>query len=125
MNTAEQFSHWEAVRRDLNRALDLLTDDQLGFVPAQGLWSLGKVARHIAEAEEGWFRFGVTRELPAWPRFSDEDYPSISSIQDLLAQVHERTAAFLATVGPEQLHRTVETPWDEKIPLHDIVWHVL
>jgi uncharacterized damage-inducible protein DinB len=63
MNAAEQFGHWETVRRGLYEALDKLTEEQLAFVPGEGLRSLGKVACHIAEAEEGWFRYVVTREL--------------------------------------------------------------
>ena len=63
MNAAELFGHWKVVRRDLLRALDLLADEQLAFVPREGLWSLGKVARHIAEAfrrQSGFRRrFGV------------------------------------------------------------------
>jgi uncharacterized damage-inducible protein DinB len=125
MNASELFGHWETVRRGLLEALDLLTDEQLVFVPREGLWSLGKVARHIAEAEEGWFRHVVHGELPVWPEFTDEAYPTVDSIVTLLTEVHDRTASYLATVDVENLDRIVDTPWDEGIPLRWIVWHVL
>ena len=51
MNAAEFFGHWRTVRRGLLEALDMLDDEQLDFVPREGLWSLGTVARHIANAE--------------------------------------------------------------------------
>jgi uncharacterized damage-inducible protein DinB len=125
MNAAEMFGHWQSVRRDLLRALDMLADEQLGFVPREGLWSLGTVACHIAEAEEGWFRYVVTRELGAWPEFAAGDYATVESIRTLLAGVHSRTEAYLATVDVVDLERIIDAPWNEAIPLRWIVWHVL
>ncbi len=53
MNANEVFGQWATVREGLLSALDQLSDAQLDFVPREGLWSLGTVARHIAGAEEG------------------------------------------------------------------------
>jgi uncharacterized damage-inducible protein DinB len=125
MNAVELFGHWTSVRRDLNRALDMVSDAQLAFVPREGLWSLGRVARHIAGAEDGWFRYVVARELDGWPRFGAEDYATVASIQELLAQVRERTEAYLATLDETELDRMVSTPWEEDLSLRWIVWHVL
>jgi uncharacterized damage-inducible protein DinB len=125
MKAAELFSHWEAVRRDLLRALDLLADEQLTFVPREGLWSLGRVARHIAGAEEGWFRYVVSRELADWPQFRDEDYATVASIKALLAEVHGRTETYLTTLDIADLDSAVPTPWGEKVTLRWIIWHVL
>ena len=125
MNAAELFNHWTPVRRDLLRALELLDDEQLAYVPREGLWSLGTVARHIAAAEEGWFRHVVTRELDAWPEFGDEDYATVASIVTLLTEVHARTEAYLSTVEEADLDRAIATPWGEDIPLRWVIWHVL
>ena len=135
MDLTEVVKHWKSVRWDLLRALDMLTDEDLVFVPRDGLWSLGKVARHIAEAEEGWFRYAVSRELEEWPEFRDEDYATVASIENLLSEVHERTQALLAAPGPQglatlgttsaELEMAVETPWGEKLALDWIILHVL
>jgi uncharacterized damage-inducible protein DinB len=125
MNAAEMFGHWQSVRRDLLRALDMLADEQLGFVPREGLWSLGTVACHIAEAEEGWFRYVVTRELGAWPEFAAGGYATVESIRTLLDWVHSRTEAYLATVDVVDLERIIDASWNEAIPLRWIVWHAL
>ena len=125
MNAAERFAHWRTVRRGLLDALNVLSDEQLAFVPRAGLWSLGTVARHIAEAEEGWFRHIVTGELDEWPGFTEAAYPTIASIVALLTEVHYRTMAFLAKTDVDKLDRVIDTPWDEQIPLEWIVWHVL
>ena len=125
MNAAERFAHWRTVRRGLLDALNVLSDEQLAFVPRAGLWSLGTVARHIAEAEEGWFRHIVTGELDEWPQFTEAAYPTIASIMALLTEVHDRTMAFLAKTDVDDLDRVIDTPWDETIRLEWIVWHVL
>ncbi len=41
MNAKELFNRWIEVRSSLIRALDQLNDEQLDFVPREGLWSLG------------------------------------------------------------------------------------
>lgn len=125
MNAAELFGHWKTVRQGLLEALDLLTDEQLGFVPREGLWSLGKVARHIAEAEEGWFRYVVARELAKWPDVRDEEYATVESIKTLLTDVHEWTQAYLAGIDMGDMDRVVDAPWGATFPLRWVIWHVL
>ena len=126
MKVDEYLGRWRAVRRGLIIALEMLGDDQLAFVPREGLWSLGTVARHIANAEEGWFRYVVTRELPNWPgEYSAREYPTVGSIAALLREVHSRTESYLGSAGSGALDRQVDLPWGEVLTLHDIVWHVL
>ena len=91
MDKSEQFGHWEFVCSDLLQALDLLADEQLTFVPREGLWSLGKVAGHIAEVGEGWFRVAGKRELAGWAKFQAEDYATVEAVKALLAGVRVPT----------------------------------
>ncbi|NIV37140.1 MAG: hypothetical protein GWN58_49230, partial [Anaerolineae bacterium] len=55
------------------------------------LWSLGTVACHIANAEDGWFRYVATRELDEWPSLDEERYRTVASIKALLDEVHGHT----------------------------------
>jgi hypothetical protein len=64
-------------------------------------------------------------ELGAWPEFAAGDYATVESIRTLLAGVHSRTEAYLATVDVVDLERIIDAPWNEAIPLRWIVWHVL
>ena len=125
MNANELFGHWGVVRRGLVRALDSLADEQLEFVPREGLGSRGTVARHIAVAEEGWFRYVVIRERDGWPDYAVEDYPTVESIKGLLADVRARTVAYLEGIDVADVDRVIETPWGEKLSIREIVWHVL
>lgn len=125
MNAAQHFGHWRIIRQGLIEALDLLDDEQLTFVPREGLWSLGTVAVHIAEAEEGWFRYVVTGELDVWPDFAPEDYATVPALKALLADVHDRTVAYLEGMDDVDLDRVVDAPWGAQFPLRWVVWHVL
>jgi uncharacterized damage-inducible protein DinB len=125
MNADELLRHWRTVRRGLFLALDQLTDEQLAFVPREGMWSLGTVARHIANAEEGWFRYVATRELDEWPPFVEEASATVESIKDLLAEVHDRTEAYLGLVDDAAFEREITAPWGATFNLRWILWHVL
>ena len=125
MNALQLFDHWAEVRRGLLQALDMLTDAQLDFVPGPGLWSLGTVARHIASAEEGWFRYRVTHEAVGFPVYSQADYPTVADIKQLLTEVHARTERFLAGVDAAELERQVPTGDGISDSLRWIIWHVL
>jgi uncharacterized damage-inducible protein DinB len=125
MHAAELFSHWKTVRHGLEQALDGLTEEQLAFVPREGLWSLGTVACHIANAEDGWFRYVATRELDEWPSLDEERCRSSASIKALLNEVHGYTVAYLQKVDVADLDRTIAAPWGEELTLRFIIWHVL
>jgi uncharacterized damage-inducible protein DinB len=126
MNVREFFKHWDEVRTNLFRALDLLSDDQLDFVPREGLWSLGEVARHIANAEEGWFRFGIAREYDEWPAaYPAADYPTVESVKTLLTEVHARTLSYLDTLSMADLEKKIKAPWGDDFALFWIIWHVI
>ena len=126
MNVRELFSHWDEVRINLLGALDKLTDDQLDFVPREGLWSLGEVARHVANGEEGWFRYVITRTRDEWPSdYLAADYPTVASIKALLTEVHARTETYLDTLSLADLDQQIEAPWGEHFSLLWIIWHVV
>jgi uncharacterized damage-inducible protein DinB len=126
MKAKDLFSHWTQIRASLLRGLDMLDDGQLAFVPREGLWSLGTVARHIAQAEEGWFRYVIERQYDEWPpEYTAADYPTVASIKTLLTEVHARTDAYLDTLSLEDLERHIEAPWGESLLLRWIIWVVV
>ena len=126
MNAFELFGHWTSVRKGLYQALDLLADEQLDFVPREGLWSLGHVARHIANAEEGWFRHIVTGELEEWPRdYTAADYPTVDAVKLLLQEVHSRTATYLKGVTAADVDQRIQLSWGPEVTLRWVIWHVL
>ncbi len=112
MNAQSILTHWQEVRQGLFAALDRVSDEQLDFSPAPGLWTMRQVLVHIANVEEAWFRLDVNRE-PADLGLGErrpEDYPTVASIKDLLTRVHEWTESFLSQDADAKLARKVETP---------------
>lgn len=116
--------YWPLVREGLFQALGQLTDEQLAFAPRERLWSLGQIAVHIAEAEEGWFRHVVTGELSEWPHYRPADYPSVAAVKALLEEVHGRTIAYLESLDEAGLERVIEVSWGQ-FSLRWVCWHVL
>jgi uncharacterized damage-inducible protein DinB len=126
VNAKQLFGHWDEVRRGLYAALEQLTDEQLSFVPREGLWSLGQVACHIAEGEEHWFRHYIHNR---WPAESDRlrlsDYGSVTALKALLAQVHARTDQWLETLDEGDLAHEVILPWGGRCSVRFAIWHIL
>jgi uncharacterized damage-inducible protein DinB len=122
----EMFSHWERVRDGLLHTIDLFCEDNLLYIPSETSRTVGGTMLHIADAEDGWFRYAVTKELEEWPlQYILENYPNREAIKKVLTDVHERTKEYLDTLEETDMARVIEVPWDEKLYLGWILWHVL
>jgi uncharacterized damage-inducible protein DinB len=125
MNAKELFGHWATVRQGLVRALGTLTDEQLDFAPREDMQSLGDAARHIAYAEEAWFRHWMVGKHEGPPEYTAKDYPTVEAIKALLAEVHARTEAYLETLDIADLDQPYQTFWGQEGPISWVIWHVL
>jgi uncharacterized damage-inducible protein DinB len=126
MKANELFAHWEQVRSELLTLLDGFNDDELNYAPYERSWSVGQIALHIANAEDGWFRFVIQREMSEWPKdYTLENYPSMDAIQAVLRQSHVRTLEYLAGLEAGDLQQHVESPWGASFTLNWIIWHVI
>jgi len=126
MKPIDQFSHWKQIREGLIEVIDKFDRDQLGFVPFDGSRSAGEIMLHIADAEEGWIRYVVTKEINEWPaHYTVENYPSRDAIKHALYKVHRYTLDYLTSLEESDLEVGIETPWGEVIPMRWILWHIL
>jgi len=127
MDAKTIFTHWKQVRQGLLEALDKLTDEQLQFKPHPSLWSLAETVRHIAEAENGWFRHVVTHELDSWDEanFDPSADASLVNLKELLAGVHSYTENLCLSGGDAFLSRQIDLAWGGRMSVEDVVWHVL
>lgn len=126
MKPTDMFSHWERVRDGLLQTIDLFSEDELLYIPSETSRTVGGTMLHIADAEDGWFRYAVTRELKEWPsQYSLENYPNREAIKRVLTDVHERTKEYLDTLEETDMGRIIEAPWNERFYLGWILWHVL
>jgi len=123
---SDMFSHWKRVRDDLLHTIDLFREDELLHIPGETSRTVGRTMLHIADAEDGWFRYAVTKELDEWPsQYTLENYPNREAIKKVLTDVHERTEEYLDTLEESDMARIIEAPWGDKFYLSWIVWHVL
>ncbi|MGD8814822.1 MAG: DinB family protein [Anaerolineales bacterium] len=120
------FAHWKEVRKDLVATVEAFEESELAFAPFEGCWSVGQILLHIADAEDGWLRYCVTKELEKWPDFYTlVNFPDKSSILQALEEVHARTTAYIAGLDETTIEAIVATPAGDEIPLLWILWHVI
>jgi len=126
MKLSQHFSHWKQVRDDLLSTIDKFKEEELSYVPFDSSLSVGQIMLHIGEAEEGWFRYVISRELVGWPDYDLDDYPTGESIKAQLSVIHARTEKYLESVGTGDLERKIDLPHrDARFSLGWIIWHVL
>lgn len=126
MNAAEYFDHWEKVRRDLRRAIDVLEDDDLDFRPSPNYdRTVGDILRHIVNVEDGWIHYVVRREHDSWPEPDREATSTVAGIKSELDRVHQKTNRYLSQVPAGDFNRIVQVPQDGTPKLGWILWHVL
>ena len=125
MQLDQLFSHWDQVHRDTLATLDKFEESELSQVAYEGGMSVGQIALHIANAEEGWFRLIATRERNEWPSdYTLQNYPTKSAIKTLLTEVHAKTTAYLHSQTLTDLDRVIDSSWGN-FSLCFIIWHVL
>ena len=128
MEARDVFANWTPVREGLIQARDQLNDEQLGFSPRDGLWSIREVACHIADAEDSWLRCARTETgVQEWPRSSylAQDFGTVEAAKELLASVHAETDALMSILDTDALDRNIELPWGASVTVGWILWHAL
>jgi len=119
------FSHWNQIHKDTLSVIDKFTDDELSHIAYDGGMPIGRIALHIADAEEGWLRFVMTKERQDWPAdYTIENYPTRDAIKNLLREVNLKTMAQLSTLTSDDLDTEVVAPWGT-FSIAFIIWHVI
>ena len=124
MDLVQLGRRWESVRLGLLKLMDRFAEDELRYRPFPGSWSAGEILIHIANAEDGWMRYAVTRELDAWPGRPEGDL-TLDAIRSQLSTVHRRTQHYLASLPPDQADQPTELPWGEQLTVNQVIWHLL
>jgi len=125
MNLSVLFSHWNEIHKGTMSVLDGFNEVELNYTPYEGSWTVGQIALHIGNAEEGWFRTIATKEPSQWPTgHTLENYPTKDSIKGLLRETHVKTIAYLNTLTIDDLDVIIESEWGN-FSLQFIIWHVI
>lgn len=125
MNAAQYFDHWEKVRRDLQRAVSMLSDEQLDFRPSEHYHrTVGDILRHMINVEQGWIHYVIRRDLEAWPDADANSLPTVEAIQREMEHTHKQSMDYLESVNVDDFNRIVQVPGDGTPKLGWILWHV-
>ena len=116
----------DAVRVGTLAAIDLFHEDELGFAPVAGGYTIGEIAVHIAHEEEIEIHYGLARLVADVPEpYPAARFPSKRSIVDQLAGVHARSIEVLHGLSPTTLEEEVELVWGERLRPIDVILHVI
>lgn len=125
MNLDDLFSHWDQIHKDTLAVIQKFNDDELAHTAYEGGMTVGRIALHIANAEEGWFRVIATKERTKWPSdYTLENYPNKDAIKLCLGEVHAKTTAYLVTLTIDDLDTKIDSAWGT-FSLGFIIWHVI
>jgi len=126
MDPVKIFSHWKSVRAGLLAVIGEFTEAELVYQPFKTSWPVGQIMLHIADAEDGWFRYAVSGELEQWPeQYTLENYPRKADILEVLASVHQRTEHTLASLDEDALTQVIRFPWGTSAPMLWVIWHII
>ncbi len=125
MNGAQFFDHWNTVHRDFLRAVAVLDDKDLDFLPAKHYpRTVGDFIRHVINVERGWIHFVITRILDEWPEEDADWLNTVDKLRQELDKVFKETMDLLASIPVDDFNRVVQVP-DDGVPKLDwILWHV-
>jgi uncharacterized damage-inducible protein DinB len=118
------FTRWESVRKGLYQLLDTLNPADLDFKPYNTSWSVREIFLHLASTEEGWLRYVVLKESDQWVDFQPEDYVDKVAIWKLLEETHGKILRWRGCLGPDDLTRIIESPWDSEFTIGWVLWHL-
>lgn len=118
--------YWDRVRGGTTATLDKFDEDELGWTPVQGGYSIREICLHIAHEEEIEINYGAAGARPDLPEaFSAGDYPSKASIHALWLGIRARTMEYLRSLTSESIATPVELAWGETARPLDVILHVI
>jgi hypothetical protein len=123
---------------ELRKAVEGLTDVQLGTPYRDGGWTVRQVAHHVADSHLNGFirvKLGLTESEPhvkgydhdAWASLADVAATPVEASLAILDGVHGRWVNLLRAVSAEQWSRTIHHPANGVMPLDVVLglyaWH--
>lgn len=103
---AEFLEYWPSVRSRTRRLLPLIPPDYLEWIPAEGRWSLGDTARHLAGIERWMYAENMHRRPTRYPGHGRE----LADGLDAVIAYHDRCH----TGAMDQFRSLTEQEWLDK-----------
>jgi len=126
MDSSGWIAHWNRVRQGTLATIDLFQEDELGFAPVAGGYTIREIAVHVAHEEEIEINYGLARLIADAPEpYPVARFPSKRAIVDQLAGVHARSIEVLHGLDLASMEEEVELAWGERLRPLDVILHVI
>lgn len=126
MDPQRIIEHWDRVRGGIMATLDEFADDELGWAPVQGGYTIREICLHIAHEEEIEISHGAAGSQPDFPEtFPANDYPTKASIHALWMGVYARTMDYLRPLTHEAVLTPINLTWGETARPLDAILHAI
>jgi len=99
-------SNWNRIHKQSARALAAAPEDKLDWRPAEGMFTLRELARHIPEAESAIVHTALAGSMQKGEL--DLSSASVEEIVRAYKESHQRLAAEVAKLSLDQLNEEVE-----------------
>lgn len=109
-------SYFNGVRKRTLRVLRAAPPDKLEWRHTDGVFSMGDLARHIAEVERHVFAENVFGRPSRYRGCGTDLADGLDSVAGFLEKMHAETVQLLAPMTPEDLNRNGTTPQGTPAP---------
>jgi uncharacterized damage-inducible protein DinB len=126
-------ARFDLVRRDLNRALDQITDDMLEWAPVVGMRTIRGQLFEIAGKEVELLTYAKAGGEQIWievDTFGDRE-STVAGWREILGEIREGPSSYLDALSEDDLSREIKFPGDwweglllTELPLHEVIRNV-
>jgi uncharacterized damage-inducible protein DinB len=109
-NAAAFAAYWDNFRGRTRRIVALIPPDRLEWTPAQGKWSPGDIARHLAGIERDMYGENVQGRTSRYPGHEASLAPGLEAVLAYHDLKHTEAMAIFGGLTPEQLEAKCTTP---------------
>jgi uncharacterized damage-inducible protein DinB len=127
MDKAFYLKRWPPIREGLLAIIDAFEHEDLGYVPVEGGWAVGRIILHISSAANYWLHSGILSPINIYrPGVNDlAHYPTLAAIKVFLAEEHARTLKLLQSFNQDAWDQRFTYPDGYAYPASWVFWHVL
>lgn len=101
--------YYERIRGRTRKLLELIPEDHLEWRPAEGRFSLGDLARHIAGAERWMWVENVLGRPSRYPGHGPEFAHGLPAVLEYVDRLHAESIELMGQLTPDDLQRRCPT----------------
>jgi uncharacterized damage-inducible protein DinB len=109
-SAAEFVEYWTGFRRRTRRAIEAIPAERLEWRPAEGKWTFGDLARHLAAIERLMFAENARCRPSRYPGHDRRLADGMEAVVAYHDRLHAESVAIFGGLTPDDLARRCTTP---------------